>query len=122
MDTIYNDTIIEINSILESYKKHILFEINSSMINAYWRIGEILYNKIINNNLSLRIVSKQLKIDYGKRFSKSNIQRMIKFYTTYKTVPTLSGQLTWSHYCELLSISSEDKRMFYEKECINSNC
>ena len=121
MDTIYNDTIIEISSILESYKKHILFEINSSMINAYWRIGEILYNKIINNNLSLRIVSEQLKIDYGKRFSKSNIQRMIKFYTTYKTVPTLSGQLTWSHYCELLSISSEDKRMFYEKECINSN-
>ena len=46
---------------------------------------------------------------------------MIKFYTTYKTVPTLSVQLTWSHYCELLSISSEDKRMFYEKECINSN-
>ena len=121
MDTIYNDTIIEISSILESYKKHILFEINSSMINAYWRIGEILYNKIINNNLSLRIVSEQLKIDYGKRFSKSNIQRMIKFYTTYKTVPTLSGQLTWSHYCELLSISSKDKRMFYEKECINSN-
>lgn len=94
MDTIYNDTIIEISSILESYKKHMLFEINSSMINAYWRIGEILYNKIINNNLSLRIVSEQLKIDYGKRFSKSNIQRMIKFYTTYKTVPTLSGQLT----------------------------
>ena len=59
MDTIYNDTIIEISSILESYKKHILFEINSSMINAYWRIGEILYDKIINNNLSLRIVSEQ---------------------------------------------------------------
>lgn len=50
MDTIYNDTIIEINSILESYKKHIFFEINSFMINAYWRIGGILHNRIMNNN------------------------------------------------------------------------
>lgn len=30
----------------------------------------------------------------------------------------MSGQLTWSHYCELLSISDENKRSFYEKEII----
>ena len=29
--------------------------------------------------------------------------------------------LSWSHYCELLSISDPDKRSFYEKEAINSN-
>lgn len=28
--------------------------------------------------------------------------------------------MTWTHYCELLSISDIDKRSFYEKECINS--
>ncbi|HIT37362.1 MAG TPA: hypothetical protein IAB59_02640, partial [Candidatus Onthousia faecipullorum] len=34
---------------------------------------------------------------------------------------TLSGKLSWSHYCELLSIENIDERNFYEKECINSN-
>ena len=34
---------------------------------------------------------------------------------------TLSGKLSWSHYCELLSISDPDKRSFYEKEAINAN-
>ena len=30
-------------------------------------------------------------------------------------------KLSWSHYCELLSISNEKKRSFYEKETILSN-
>lgn len=29
--------------------------------------------------------------------------------------------MTWSHYCELLSISDEKKRSLYEKESINAN-
>ena len=33
---------------------------------------------------------------------------------------TVSGKLSWSHYCELLTISDPDKRSFYEKETINS--
>jgi predicted nuclease of restriction endonuclease-like (RecB) superfamily len=46
---------------------------------------------------------------------------MRNFYLKYPIVQTVSGQLTWSHYCELLSISDENKRSFYEKEIINSN-
>ena len=34
----------------------------------------------------------------------------------------MSGKLSWSHYCELLSVSDEDRRSFYEKEAINSGC
>lgn len=33
---------------------------------------------------------------------------------------TLSGKLTWSHYCELLDISDSDRRGFHEKECERS--
>ena len=29
--------------------------------------------------------------------------------------------MSWSHYCELLSIENDDERSFYEKECVNSN-
>ena len=30
---------------------------------------------------------------------------------------SLTGKLTWTHYCELMSISDRDRRSFYEKEC-----
>lgn len=46
---------------------------------------------------------------------------MRQFYLTYQKCQTLSGKLSWSHYCELLSISDPDKRSLYEKEAANSN-
>lgn len=46
---------------------------------------------------------------------------MRKFYVTYPKFQTLSRKLSWSHYCELLSIENDEERCFYEKECINSN-
>lgn len=39
----------------------------------------------------------------------------------YPNVQTLSGHLSWSQYCELLSLEDADKRSFYKKESINSN-
>ena len=39
----------------------------------------------------------------------------------YEKCQTLSGKLSWSHYCELLSIAEKDKRSFYEREAVNSN-
>lgn len=42
------------------------------------------------------------------------------FYLSYQKIQTLSGKLSWSHYCELLTIPDEHKRSFYEKEAVNS--
>ena len=42
-------------------------------------------------------------------------------YLKYPNCQTLSSKLSWSHYCELLYISDDDKRSFYEKEAINAN-
>lgn len=54
-------------------------------------------------------------------FSVSNLFNMRKLYITYPKFQTLSGKLSWSHYCELLSIENDEERNFYEKECVNSN-
>ena len=45
---------------------------------------------------------------------------MRAFYLAYEKCQTVSGKLSWSHYCELLSISDDNKRSFYEKEAVNS--
>ena len=46
---------------------------------------------------------------------------MRRFYQVYKIQQTLSVKLSWSHYCELLIISDDDRRSFYEKECVRSD-
>ena len=45
---------------------------------------------------------------------------MRKFYLKYQKFQTVSGKLSWSHYCEILSISDDKERAFYERECENS--
>lgn len=39
------------------------------------------------------------------------------FYKRFPIVQTLSVQLDWGHYCELLSLDDELERSFYIKQC-----
>lgn len=43
------------------------------------------------------------------------------FYLSCENCQTVSVKLSWSYYCELLSVAVKDKRSFYEKEAINPN-
>ena len=69
----------------------------------------------------LLTLSKTLTNKFGKGFSRANLQNMRLLYLKYPNCQTLSSKLSWSHYCELLYISDDDKRHFYEKEAINAN-
>lgn len=42
---------------------------------------------------------------------------MRQLYLKHEKFQTLSGKLSWSHYTELLSISDDLARSFYEKQC-----
>ncbi|MGN1344137.1 MAG: DUF1016 N-terminal domain-containing protein [Traorella sp.] len=93
-----------------------------------WKIGEIIVKYEQNNNIraaygkaTLKEISKVLTKEVGSGFSRSNLQNMRNFYLEYSICQTVTGKLSWTHYCELLSISDKDKRSFYENECISSN-
>ncbi len=57
---------------------------------------------------------------HGKGFSQSNIYLMRQFFISYPKFQTsgISHALTWSHYCELLNITDEMERQFYEVQCV----
>ena len=113
---------------MDKARNEVSREVNNILVQTYWEIGRIIvedeqghseraeYGKELINDLS-----RQLTKEYGKGFSKSNLFNMRNLYLSYPIFQTLSGKLTWSHYCELLSISDEKKRSFYEKESINAN-
>lgn len=44
---------------------------------------------------------------------------MRRFYLNYQNRQTVSAELSWSHYIELLEIDNELERSFYEKQAIN---
>ena len=119
----------EIKTVLETARSNVARQVNSELLNTYWNIGRIIceYEQTVPERAdygkqTLKELSRILTKEFGKGFSRSNLQNMRLFYQTYEKCQTLSGKLSWSHYCELLSISDEDKRKFYEKEAINSKC
>ena len=68
----------------------------------------------------LEKLSEKLTNEFGKGFSKRNLERMRNFYICFPIATTVSSQLSWSHYLEIIKIEEEQKRNFYIKETINS--
>ncbi len=51
--------------------------------------------------------------ELGKRYSKRNLWLMLRFYQLKEKMQTLSAQLSWSHYCKLLSIDNVEEIKYY---------
>ena len=126
--TTMSSLVEEIKSVLNAARSNVARQVNSELLSTYWNIGRIIaeYEQTVPERAdygkqTLKELSKALTNEFGKGFSVSNIQFMRRFYQTYQIQQTASVKLSWSHYCELLSISDPDKRSFYEKEAVNSN-
>ena len=122
-----NEMIEQIKQVMGQARANVAKVVNNELITAYWNIGRIIVEHEQENNeraaygkQTLKELSKVLTEEFGKGFSVSNLQFMRRFYQTYQIQQTLSVKLSWSHYCELLLISEDDKRSFYEKECVNA--
>ncbi len=128
IDKIHKDVYSSIKELMDNARNSVAREVNNTLIQTYWEIGRIIvedeqghsdragYGKTL-----LKDLSKMLTKEFGRGFSVSNLQFMRRFYQEYEIQQTLSVKLSWSHYCELLSIDNKNKRSFYEKETINAN-
>ena len=117
----------EIKELIENSRRRVLIFANTELVNLYWHIGENIVNNLqkgerrakygehILKNLSIRF-----SLEYGKGYSKRNLEQMRKLYLYYPIAQALPAQLSWSHYLELLKVKDDHIRNFYMQECINS--
>jgi predicted nuclease of restriction endonuclease-like (RecB) superfamily len=124
--TAFNQLFLDISHIIEQAKHHAAITVNSILVLTYWRIGGHINQVLLEDNRAEygeRVVvklSKQLTMQYGKGYSRPNLFRMVKFCKVFcdeQIVSTLSRQLSWSHFQELLSIDDELHRKFYVEMC-----
>jgi predicted nuclease of restriction endonuclease-like (RecB) superfamily len=127
-EDVFNELVEQIKFIILTSRAKVRTVVNDELLLAYWNIGKQIIEKEQEGNLRAQYgtqllikLSKQLTRELGKGFSRSNLQNMRNFYIAYQKCQTVSGKLSWSHYCELISMEDADKRSFYEQEAINSN-
>ena len=102
LDNYYNDikqTLIN-NNINRAVKQ---YSINRSDLNAYYEVGKLLSeaNKHYGDGI-ITEYSKKLTTELGKGYTFTALTRMRKFYLLIEKLATVSQQLSWSHYCELI--------------------
>ena len=124
----------EVNELFSSIKELVINSrskvyraVNQEMLNLYWNIGKMLSSiqrgsiRAAYGEQIIASVSKLLTEEFGNGFSIQNLRKMRHFYRVFQIRSTLSSELSWSHYVEIIKIDNELKRNFYIQECINSN-
>ena len=111
----------------EANKKANALRDNSSTLQTYWNIGKLIVEaqggekraKYGDNLISEW--GKKLSEKYGKGYDKSNLSRARTFYLYFPIVATVSQQLSWSQYREILPIKNENERNYYINLVILNN-
>ncbi len=139
--TDYQGLFYQISETFVQGRKKAVLAVNSHLVETYWNIGQHIIefeqaglSKAIYGDALLKMLSKDLSLNFGKGFSVSNLYMMRLFYIKYPIFQTVSGklknnskgaevshQLSWSHYVELLKIDNDLERSFYEKQTIIEN-
>jgi predicted nuclease of restriction endonuclease-like (RecB) superfamily len=120
----YQDLIDQIGTLLKQGRQKAAQSVNTILVNTYWEIGKYIvefeqkgeFKSEYGSQLIDRL-SKDLTFSFGKGFSRSNIFQIRLFYIKFQKIQTLSGQLTWSHYSEILKAENNLEIGFYSKQC-----
>jgi predicted nuclease of restriction endonuclease-like (RecB) superfamily len=121
----YQQLIDRIGECLVQGQQRAFEQVNTLLVETYWQIGQYIVEFEQKGNERaeygsrlLTQLSRDLKTAYGKGFSRRNVLDMRRFYVSYPKWQTVSAKLGWSHYTELLAISDDLARSFYEQQCI----
>lgn len=127
-DAGFENLVDRIVSLVSETKTKILRQIDDTLVVTNWHIGEYIVEFEQDGNARaaygeglLRSLSKRLTLQLGKGYSRSNLQNMRRLYLYYPKCQTVSGKLSWSHWCELLEIDDSLERQFYENECLSQH-
>ncbi|OQX97349.1 MAG: hypothetical protein B6I24_09180 [Bacteroidetes bacterium 4572_128] len=128
IDKSYKQLLSNIANTYIDAKENATKAVNIELVKAYWHIG----NHIVKYEQKGKVkaeygeklilqLSTDLKLQYGKGFSKSNLVYMRLFFIKYPKLDLVSKQLFWSHYFELLKIDDDLERNFYQQQSILEN-
>lgn len=116
----------DIRGLIESARGRVAQNVNAELTMLYWKVGNRVRREILKERRAeygqeiLLTLSAKLVPDYGEGFKERNLARMIKFseyFSKEEIVMTLSLQLSWSHFVEIIPVKDGLAREFYAEMC-----
>lgn len=116
----------DIPILIETRKSQVAQVVNTELVLLNWYIGKRIRSEIIGDGRAeygervVEALSQTLVREYGRGFSRRNLFRMIRFAEVFpdeQIVSTLSAQLSWSHFLEIIPFNDSLQRNFYAEMC-----
>ncbi|WP_349744615.1 PDDEXK nuclease domain-containing protein [Roseateles cavernae] len=121
---------LDIKQRVAQARAQVLTQVNQALVLTYWSIGKTIQTEVLQGERArygagvLRQLAERLTQDYGSGFSYSGLTRMAKFFDYLPDeaiVATLSQQLSWSHFVEIIKLDDPTQRAFYADLCAQSH-
>jgi len=119
---------VKIRQILRDARQHVARTVNTAMVHTYFEIGRAIVedeqkgeDRAEYGKATLAALSARLSKEFGRGFSRQNLQNMKQFYLRFRNCQTPSGKLSWSHYLLLMRLDDDQAYTFYVKEAESEN-
>jgi predicted nuclease of restriction endonuclease-like (RecB) superfamily len=123
-----NELVQSVKKIIITSRQHVYRMANSALLESYWQIGKLIVedeqkgqDKAVYGETTLKNLSKELTLEFGKGFDYTNLTNMRKFYQAFPIRDALRYELSWTHYRLLSRLDTEQKKAYYLSESIASN-
>lgn len=116
----------DVRDLIRSTRQTVARGVNAALVMLYWKIGGRLRIEVLKEARAeygqeiLSTLSKELVTEFGRGFSWPNLSRMMALAEAFpdgRIVATLSKELGWSHFVELLPFKKHLQRDFYAEMC-----
>ncbi|MBE3088060.1 MAG: DUF1016 family protein [Chloroflexi bacterium] len=116
----------DLRRMIEETRQGVAATVNAALTLLYWRIGKRINEEILKGERAeygeqiVSTLSRLLITEYGSGFSAKNIHHMMRFFEAFPDEPlvsTLSRQLTWSHFKEIIYLKQTLQKEFYAEMC-----
>jgi predicted nuclease of restriction endonuclease-like (RecB) superfamily len=124
--TLPGELLDDVRSLIRQTREGVAQAANAALVLLYWRIGQRIRVEILKSQRAnygeeiCSTLSNELAGEFGTGFSRPNLTRMIRFAEVFpdqSIVSTLSRQVGWSHFVEIIYLSDSLQRDFYAEMC-----
>jgi predicted nuclease of restriction endonuclease-like (RecB) superfamily len=116
----------DLRSLILSARNEVARAVDGRLALHYWSVGHRVRKDILKQKRAaygeeiVATVSRQLAAEFGDGYGEKNLRRMLQFAERFpdtKIVATLSRQLGWSHFKEIIPFEASLQRDFYAEMC-----
>ena len=125
-DAVVTALALDLGTMIEASRQQAAQTVNVALTLLHWRIGQRIRGEILGEaraaygSAIVSTVSRQLMPRFGRGYSEKALRHMMRFAEAFpdgEIVSTLSRELAWSHFLEIIYLKDQLQREFYAELC-----